>query len=269
MKKTIVSFVFVGMFFMNTDVCGLDISETGFKQSASGSTEAEYIAEAHAVGMGGIRFKRSASGSDETDARPFVEYVAEADTAGQNYGQLMRIIGGENFKGNYATAFCENLLTAVSLTEELPDDDRYKLLGLCWCNVTPWFIWRRQIDGDDTVSPGRDYCDLLDRLIDNYKKIRYGECETYAEWVSDILYSTAFHAYDAFSKASDEPLNNHFRGCYVLSLFRGQKESYEKARNYKLSSPPRIEERGSSGRLLPYWIPGPRFATLMSDPESD
>ncbi|MDR1236420.1 MAG: hypothetical protein LBJ96_05450, partial [Holosporaceae bacterium] len=78
----------------------------------------------------------------------------------------------------------------------------------------------------------------LEKLEDNHKKIRYGECETYAEWVSDVLYSAAFYAYDAFSKASkasDESENNCFRDDYVRSLLEEQRKNYKKKRNYKFS----------------------------------
>jgi hypothetical protein len=57
-----------------------------------------------------------------------------------------------------------------------------------------------------------------EKMTDNYRRIRRGKCETYTEWVSDVLHSAIFHTcFDASSNASDDW--NNCKGHYIVRLF--------------------------------------------------
>ncbi|MDR2067810.1 MAG: hypothetical protein LBP41_02360 [Holosporaceae bacterium] len=197
MKKTIASVVLFGMMFMNACTYCM-IAESGKWEP--------------------VHAKRTIQ-----DARPFTEYITEADAEGERYGQLLRIIGCENFKDNPDENFDANYQTALSITKELQNDDKYKLLGLCWCNATD------ELTGDESWrygSDGKFPSPTLKEIWHGYHEIRYGECESSAEWASDVLYSAAFRANETIIPVS-------WKREYLYYLSSVLKKNYGKERNYE------------------------------------
>jgi hypothetical protein len=196
MRKTIASFAVIGAVLVNVNTYGMNKANKWVPVHAKQSIQ---------------------------DARPFTEYIKEADEEGQGYGQLLRIIGGENFKDDFKKSFDENYPIALSITKGFPDDDKYKFLGLCWCDAM------YGLTGDKSWhfgSDGKFPSPALEEIWDTHNKIRFGELKSSAEWVSDILYSAAFHANETIISAS-------WKSKYLCLLYSALEKNYEKERNYE------------------------------------